>query len=82
MYISFLLPSFPLYHDGLRCPLVLSSAGLVGFRPYGLEEDVRAYEQDLAKRLYQARVKASQGSTASPQPPSSADSQLRSASRP
>uniref|UniRef100_A0A672IZN2 Protein scribble homolog n=1 Tax=Salarias fasciatus TaxID=181472 RepID=A0A672IZN2_SALFA len=31
-------------------------------RPYGLEEDVRQYEQDLAKRLYQARVRASEGS--------------------
>uniref|UniRef100_A0AAZ3R6U8 Protein scribble homolog n=1 Tax=Oncorhynchus tshawytscha TaxID=74940 RepID=A0AAZ3R6U8_ONCTS len=29
-------------------------------RPYGLEEDVRQYEQDLAKRLYQSRVRASQ----------------------
>ncbi|XP_069552543.1 protein scribble homolog isoform X3 [Brachyistius frenatus] len=50
-------------------------------RPYGLEEDVRQYEQDLAKRLYQARVRASQGSAAAPQPPtassSSAASQLR-----
>ncbi|XP_015259587.1 PREDICTED: protein scribble homolog isoform X11 [Cyprinodon variegatus] len=50
-------------------------------RPYGLEEDVRQYEQDLAKRLYQARVRASQG--AAPQPhassstSSSAASQLR-----
>uniref|UniRef100_A0AAQ4NYQ2 Protein scribble homolog n=1 Tax=Gasterosteus aculeatus aculeatus TaxID=481459 RepID=A0AAQ4NYQ2_GASAC len=34
-------------------------------RPCGLEEDVRQYEQDLAKRLYQARVRASQG-TADP----------------
>ncbi|XP_061569601.1 protein scribble homolog [Cololabis saira] len=52
-------------------------------RPCGLEEDVRQYEQDLAKRLYQARVRASQGAAASPQPPtssctsSSAASQLR-----
>uniref|UniRef100_A0A3Q1HC43 Protein scribble homolog n=1 Tax=Anabas testudineus TaxID=64144 RepID=A0A3Q1HC43_ANATE len=52
-------------------------------RPYGLEEDVRQYEQDLAKRLYQARVRASQGTAAPPQPPttssasSSAASQLR-----
>ncbi|XP_034718426.1 protein scribble homolog isoform X20 [Etheostoma cragini] len=48
-------------------------------RPCGLEEDVRQYEQDLAKRLYQARVRASQA--AAPQPPtsssSSAASQLR-----
>ncbi|XP_038156532.1 protein scribble homolog isoform X15 [Cyprinodon tularosa] len=50
-------------------------------RPYGLEEDVRQYEQDLAKRLYQARVRASQGTA--PQPhassstSSSAASQLR-----
>lgn len=61
---------------------------LVGHRPYGLEEDVRQYEQDLAKRLYQARVRASQGTAAAPQPPtssstsSSAASQLRSAPRP
>ncbi|XP_076617273.1 protein scribble homolog isoform X1 [Chaetodon auriga] len=47
-------------------------------RPYGLEEDVRQYEQDLAKRLYQARVRASQGTPEAPQPPtSSAASQLR-----
>ncbi|XP_065804654.1 protein scribble homolog isoform X14 [Labrus bergylta] len=51
-------------------------------RPYGLEEDVRQYEQDLAKRLYQARVRASQGTAEPPQPPtsstsSSAASQLR-----
>ncbi|KAL1006904.1 hypothetical protein UPYG_G00078720 [Umbra pygmaea] len=44
-------------------------------RPYGLEEDVRQYEQDLAKRLYQSRVRASQGATPLPQP--SAASQLR-----
>ncbi|XP_056104387.1 protein scribble homolog isoform X17 [Rhinichthys klamathensis goyatoka] len=35
-------------------------------RPYGLEEDVRQYEQDLAKRLYQSRVRASLGSAATP----------------
>ncbi|XP_074550016.1 protein scribble homolog isoform X2 [Halichoeres trimaculatus] len=49
-------------------------------RPYGLEEDVKQYEQDLAKRLYQARVRASQGTAEPPQPPSSsssAASQLR-----
>ncbi|KAG8009568.1 Protein scribble-like protein [Nibea albiflora] len=51
-------------------------------RPYGLEEDVKQYEQDLAKRLYQARVRASQGTPEAPQPPtsstsSSAASQLR-----
>ncbi|XP_078018613.1 protein scribble homolog isoform X24 [Epinephelus lanceolatus] len=51
-------------------------------RPCGLEEDVRQYEQDLAKRLYQARVRASQGTAEAPQPPtsssaSSAASQLR-----
>ncbi|XP_045077114.1 LOW QUALITY PROTEIN: protein scribble homolog [Coregonus clupeaformis] len=50
-------------------------------RPYGLEEDVRQYEQDLAKRLYQSRVRASQGTVPPPQPPnaasSSAASQLR-----
>ncbi|XP_019897356.2 protein scribble homolog isoform X16 [Esox lucius] len=44
-------------------------------RPYGLEEDVRQYEQDLAKRLYQSRVRASQGTA--PPPQSSAASQLR-----
>ncbi|XP_043101273.1 protein scribble homolog isoform X16 [Puntigrus tetrazona] len=33
-------------------------------RPYGLEEDVRQYEQDLAKRLYQSRVRASLGNAA------------------
>ncbi|XP_052457478.1 protein scribble homolog isoform X18 [Carassius gibelio] len=33
-------------------------------RPCGLEEDVRQYEQDLAKRLYQSRVRASLGSAA------------------
>ena len=59
-----------------------------GHRPCGLEEDVRQYEQDLAKRLYQARVRASQGTAEAPQPPtssstsSSAASQLRSAPRP
>ncbi|XP_072567848.1 protein scribble homolog isoform X18 [Paramormyrops kingsleyae] len=37
-------------------------------RPYGLEEDVRQYEQDLAKRLYQSRVRASQACTPPPQP--------------
>lgn len=61
----------------------LPSLWLAGHRPYGLEEDVRQYEQDLAKRLYQARVRASQG--AAPQPhasSSSAASQLRSAPRP
>ncbi|XP_031652044.1 protein scribble homolog isoform X2 [Oncorhynchus kisutch] len=50
-------------------------------RPYGLEEDVRQYEQDLAKRLYQSRVRASQGTTPPPQfqnaAASSAASQLR-----
>lgn len=51
-----------------------------GPRPCGLEDDVRQYEQDLAKRLYQARVRASQGSSEAPA--SSAASQLRSASRP
>lgn len=69
-------------------PLPPSLCDLVGHRPYGLEEDVRQYEQDLAKRLYQARVRASQGTAAAPQPPtssstsSSAASQLRSAPRP
>nr|XP_057916730.1 protein scribble homolog isoform X6 [Doryrhamphus excisus] len=45
-------------------------------RPLGLEDDVRQYEQDLAKRLYQARVRASQAPSSSA-PPSSAASQLR-----
>ncbi|XP_030635367.1 protein scribble homolog isoform X1 [Chanos chanos] len=35
-------------------------------RPYGLEEDVRQYEQELAKRLYQSRVRASLGNAAAP----------------
>ncbi|KTG03729.1 hypothetical protein cypCar_00017161 [Cyprinus carpio] len=35
-------------------------------RPCGLEEDIRQYEQDLAKRLYQSRVRASLGSAAAP----------------
>nr|XP_015209890.1 PREDICTED: protein scribble homolog isoform X20 [Lepisosteus oculatus] len=37
-------------------------------RPRGLEEDLRQYEQDLAKRLYQSRQRASQGAAASPLP--------------
>ncbi|XP_015209889.2 protein scribble homolog isoform X19 [Lepisosteus oculatus] len=37
-------------------------------RPRGLEEDLRQYEQDLAKRLYQSRQRASQGTAASPLP--------------
>ncbi|XP_064187064.1 protein scribble homolog isoform X5 [Anguilla rostrata] len=44
-------------------------------RPHGLEEDVRQYEQDLAKRLYQTRVRASQGGSVPPQP--TATTQLR-----
>lgn len=69
-------------------PPPFSSGGPAGPRPCGLEEDVRQYEQDLAKRLYQARVRASQGPTEGPQPSSttttssSAASQLRSAPRP
>ncbi|KAM8823469.1 protein scribble homolog isoform 4-T4 [Spinachia spinachia] len=43
-------------------------------RPCGLEEDVRQYEQDLAKRLYQARVRASQGTAGFPQHPTSSSS--------
>ncbi|XP_048122210.1 protein scribble homolog isoform X8 [Alosa alosa] len=44
-------------------------------RPYGLEEDVRQYEQDLAKRLYQSRVRASQASAnTNPNPSSSSSS--------
>ncbi|XP_029698383.1 protein scribble homolog isoform X3 [Takifugu rubripes] len=47
-------------------------------RPCGLEDDVRQYEQDLAKRLYQARVRASQGTSEAPtSSASSAASQLR-----
>lgn len=60
--------------------LFRSLPGLMGLRPCGLEDDVRQYEQDLAKRLYQARVRASQGTSKAPT--SSAASQLRSASRP
>ncbi|XP_066572275.1 protein scribble homolog isoform X6 [Amia ocellicauda] len=33
-------------------------------RPRGLEDDVRQYEQDLAKRLYQSRQRASLGTAA------------------
>ncbi|XP_035268820.1 protein scribble homolog isoform X14 [Anguilla anguilla] len=44
-------------------------------RPHGLEEDIRQYEQDLAKRLYQTRVRASQGGSVPPQP--TATTQLR-----
>lgn len=65
--------------------LVLLLVVCAGCRPSGLEEDVRQYEQDLAKRLYQARVRASQGGSPGPEAPasstSSADSQLRSAPR-
>ncbi|XP_028288826.1 protein scribble homolog isoform X16 [Parambassis ranga] len=50
-------------------------------RPYGLEDDVRQYEQDLAKRLYQARVRASQGTTAAPQPPTSSSTSSSAASQ-
>ncbi|XP_047678753.1 protein scribble homolog isoform X27 [Tachysurus fulvidraco] len=46
-------------------------------RPYGLEEDVRQYEQDLAKRLYQSRVKASLDSAAAPNSTCSSSSQPR-----
>uniref|UniRef100_A0A3Q3B1Y4 Protein scribble homolog n=1 Tax=Kryptolebias marmoratus TaxID=37003 RepID=A0A3Q3B1Y4_KRYMA len=49
--------------------------------PYGLEEDVRQYEQDLAKRLYQARVRASQGAAAPPQPHSSSCTSSSAASQ-
>ncbi|KAM6953296.1 protein scribble homolog [Aplochiton taeniatus] len=49
-------------------------------RPYGLEEDIRQYEQDLAKRLYQSRLRASQG-TASSQPPTSSSSSTSAASQ-
>lgn len=48
-------------------------------RPYGLEEDVRQYEQDLAKRLYQSRVRASLDSAAAPPSTCSSSSQPRSA---
>ncbi|XP_072234696.1 protein scribble homolog isoform X3 [Leuresthes tenuis] len=50
-------------------------------RPYGLEEDVRQYEQDLAKRLYQARVRASQGAAVAPQPPTSSSTSSSAASQ-
>ncbi|XP_039982538.1 protein scribble homolog isoform X3 [Xiphias gladius] len=50
-------------------------------RPYGLEEDVRQYEQDLAKRLYQARVRASQGTAVAPQPPTSSSTSSSAASQ-
>ncbi|XP_023264136.1 protein scribble homolog isoform X14 [Seriola lalandi dorsalis] len=50
-------------------------------RPCGLEEDVRQYEQDLAKRLYQARVRASQGTAAAPQPPTSSSTSSSAASQ-
>ncbi|XP_076840902.1 protein scribble homolog isoform X5 [Brachyhypopomus gauderio] len=46
-------------------------------RPYGLEEDVRQYEQDLAKRLYQSRVRASLGNSAAPPTTCSSSSQPR-----
>lgn len=93
LLLQILPPSWYWYSSFLLLlPLTLSFppslCGLVGHRPYGLEDDVRQYEQDLAKRLYQARVRASQGTTAAPQPPtssstsSSAASQLRSAPRP
>ncbi|KAJ8418762.1 hypothetical protein AAFF_G00002610 [Aldrovandia affinis] len=47
-------------------------------RPYGLEEDVRQYEQDLAKRLYQSRVRASQGGGAPPQPATATQLRMKS----
>ncbi|XP_035375694.1 protein scribble homolog isoform X23 [Electrophorus electricus] len=46
-------------------------------RPYGLEEEVRQYEQDLAKRLYQSRVRASLGNAAAPPTTCSSSSQPR-----
>ncbi|XP_053484172.1 protein scribble homolog isoform X4 [Ictalurus furcatus] len=46
-------------------------------RPYGLEEDVRQYEQDLAKRLYQSRVRASLDSATAPPSTCSSSSQPR-----
>lgn len=87
IWFSLLLspPSFILLYQS-PLPLLLSFApppGLMGLRPCGLEDDVRQYEQDLAKRLYQARVRASQGTSEAPtSSASSAASQLRSASRP
>ncbi|XP_062236062.1 protein scribble homolog isoform X4 [Platichthys flesus] len=50
-------------------------------RPCGLEDDVRQYEQDLAKRLYQARVRASQGTAEAPQPPTSSSTSSSAASQ-
>ncbi|XP_062850050.1 protein scribble homolog isoform X16 [Trichomycterus rosablanca] len=46
-------------------------------RPYGLEEDVKQYEQDLAKRLYQSRVRASLNSAAASPTTCSSTSQPR-----
>lgn len=82
--LSFLSPLILFVHPGVPgitfpSPFCHPLPDLVGFRPYGLEEDVRQYEQDLAKRLYQARVRASQCTPEAPLPPtSSPDSQLRS----
>lgn len=84
VWLSFLSPLILFVHPGVPgitfpSPFCHPLPDLVGFRPYGLEEDVRQYEQDLAKRLYQARVRASQCTPEAPLPPtSSSDSQLRS----
>lgn len=86
LYLVFIPPLF--IHPAVPittppAPLFRSLPGLTGLRPCGLEDDVRQYEQDLAKRLYQARVRASQGTSEAPtSSASSAASQLRSASRP
>ncbi|XP_041101956.1 protein scribble homolog isoform X19 [Polyodon spathula] len=40
-------------------------------RPRGLEDDIKQYEQDLAKKLYQSRQRASQAHSKSPDPAAS-----------
>ncbi|XP_041103565.1 protein scribble homolog isoform X4 [Polyodon spathula] len=40
-------------------------------RPRGLEDDIKQYEQDLAKKLYQSRQRASQAHNMSPDPAAS-----------
>lgn len=57
-------PSTVLRHHHRPFPNPLRPHG--ASRPCGLEEDMRQYEQDLAKRLYQARVRASQPAASSP----------------
>lgn len=64
-FICSLFPLFPYLCVTIFYPLYFLTFLLLP-RPYGLEEDVRQYEQDLAKRLYQSRVRASLGSAAAP----------------